>query len=83
MNINTYLNILGDYDATENMKWGALAKALRMICESQKIDIEYDPLAKGKGNWVEERSSGYLGYRCTKCGTWRHTYDPLRCVCDE
>ncbi len=23
-----------------------------------------------ESNWFFERSSGYAGYRCVKCGTW-------------
>ena len=36
-----------------------------------------------KGDWEPERSSGYMGYRCTKCGTWGYASEPLRCDCDR
>ena len=34
------------------------------------------------GNWIFERSSGYAGWRCTKCGTWVYIEQPKRCDCD-
>ncbi len=37
-----------------------------------------------KGDWVIERSSGYLGYRCLKCYTWKYKKEEkLRCDCDK
>lgn len=36
-----------------------------------------------KGEWIIERSSGYLGYRCLKCGTWKYDNERLRCDCDK
>lgn len=36
-----------------------------------------------KGNWVQERSSGYLGYRCTVCGTWIYENQPRICDCKQ
>ena len=35
-----------------------------------------------KGNWVFERSSGYAGYRCTRCATWIYEGQPKQCNCD-
>ena len=45
MNIKTYLDVIGDHDSTDKMRWGALSEALRCICEAQEIDVEYDPIA--------------------------------------
>lgn len=40
-----------------------------------------------RGDWVSERGSGFLGYRCTKCATWVYDFDyeagNARCQCDE
>lgn len=36
-----------------------------------------------KGNWVIERSSGYLGYRCLTCYAWKYSNERLRCDCDK
>jgi len=33
------------------------------------------------GDWFFERSSGYAGYRCRKCSTWIHEYEPKKCNC--
>ncbi len=32
-------------------------------------------------HWVFERSSGYAGYRCTKCMKWVYNTLPLICDC--
>ncbi len=34
-------------------------------------------------NWKSERSSGYAGWRCQTCGTWRYDNAPLVCDCKE
>jgi hypothetical protein len=33
--------------------------------------------------WVTERSSGYLGFRCTLCATWRYPSETLNCDCEK
>lgn len=34
-------------------------------------------------NWKFERSSGYAGWRCTKCGHWIYMDDPKECDCTK
>lgn len=36
-----------------------------------------------KSNWIFERSSGYAGWRCTKCYTWVYDGEQLKYDCDE
>ena len=36
-----------------------------------------------EGDWVFERSSGYAGHRCRKCGTWVYDYAAKDCKCNE
>lgn len=38
-----------------------------------------------KGDWKFERSSGFGGYRCQKCQTWKvqDLTDGVTCECDE
>jgi hypothetical protein len=36
-----------------------------------------------KVRWISERSSGYAGFRCTLCGTWRYASEFLKCDCDK
>lgn len=36
-----------------------------------------------QGNWVSEVSSGYDGYRCTKCETWIYANQVKICDCDR
>jgi hypothetical protein len=36
-----------------------------------------------KGDWKEEISSGYRGYRCSKCGMWCYENQVLICDCDK
>jgi hypothetical protein len=33
------------------------------------------------GDWIFERSSGYAGYRCRKCGTWVYENTRKKCNC--
>lgn len=33
--------------------------------------------------WVPERSSGYAGFRCTECATWKYASEFLVCDCDQ
>jgi len=35
------------------------------------------------GNWVQEYSSGYNGFRCTKCATWIYCDEKFICDCDK
>jgi len=35
------------------------------------------------GNWVFERSGGYAGWRCIKCGTWIYDKEQKICDCDK
>ncbi len=37
--------------------------------------------AKRAERWEFERSSGFAGYRCHICGTWRYEDAELRCDC--
>lgn len=39
--------------------------------------------AAKKSNWVFERSSGYAGFRCIHCATWKYASEFLICPCDE
>lgn len=32
-------------------------------------------------NWKNELSSGHMGFRCSKCGTWKMFHSPLICDC--
>ena len=32
-------------------------------------------------NWVSARSSGFDGFRCNKCATWRYANQSLICAC--
>ncbi len=34
-------------------------------------------------NWKFERSSGYAGWRCTKCGIWIYQDTPFNCCCGK
>lgn len=45
MSIAEYLRVMADHEATPKMKWGALAEALRCICEGLGLDVDYDPVA--------------------------------------
>jgi len=36
-----------------------------------------------KGDWSFERSSGYAGYRCSRCHTWVYSNARRRCECDK
>ena len=36
-----------------------------------------------KGEWQFERSSGYDGYRCQECCTWKHENQLRTCDCDN
>ena len=36
-----------------------------------------------KDNWIFEMSSGYSGYRCKKCGTWRYANETKICFCNK
>lgn len=38
---------------------------------------------KTKGDWIFAHSSGYDGYRCTKCATWVYAGDKKECECDK
>lgn len=33
--------------------------------------------------WVPEVSSGFAGFRCTECATWKYASEFLVCNCDE
>jgi hypothetical protein len=35
-----------------------------------------------KGDWVFEISSGFDGFRCTKCKTWIYSDQHKKCKCD-
>jgi len=41
-----------------------------------------ESVLQGKGDWRFERSSGYAGYRCQKCGTWVYENIARKCDCD-
>lgn len=34
-----------------------------------------------QGNWIFERSSGYVGYRCQDCAEWIYENQPKQCKC--
>ena len=36
-----------------------------------------------KGKWEFERSSGYAGYRCQNCYTWKYEHQEKKCDCDS
>ena len=38
---------------------------------------------ESKGDWHFERSSGYAGYRCSRCGHWVYDNASKTCNCDE
>ena len=42
-----------------------------------------DARKQSAGNWVFERSSGYAGWRCAKCGVWIYDKQPCICDCDK
>jgi hypothetical protein len=33
--------------------------------------------------WAFERSSGFAGYRCQECATWKYASEFLLCDCDK
>ncbi len=35
-----------------------------------------------KGEWIEQGSSGFAGFRCIKCLTWKYANEEKRCDCD-
>lgn len=38
---------------------------------------------KEEDNWVVSISSGFAGYRCTKCHTWVYNSEPRKCNCNK
>lgn len=57
-------------------------KYVDMLCNSTN-DYTIIKLPESKGKWWSERSSGYAGHRCGKCGTWIREHEPLICDCDR
>jgi hypothetical protein len=37
---------------------------------------------KSNGDWVQQISRGFLGYRCRKCYCWKYPNEEKRCSCD-
>lgn len=35
-----------------------------------------------ESRWVSEQSSGFAGFRCTECATWKYASEFLNCQCD-
>lgn len=40
-------------------------------------------VAQSRGKWESARSSGYDGFRCSKCATWVYSNQVLKCDCDK
>jgi hypothetical protein len=40
-------------------------------------------LSLDANRWVSEVSSGYAGFRCTECATWKYASEFLLCKCDK
>lgn len=38
---------------------------------------------ESKGKWKRDVSSGYDGWRCTKCGYWIYEWNDFICDCDK
>jgi hypothetical protein len=49
-------------------------------------DLEHDRRSwsqSSKGDWVFERSSGHVGFRCKRCATWVREDEERWCNCDQ
>ena len=46
---------------------------------AQKNNVTMIP---SRGDWKEEISSGYKGFRCKRCATWIYDNQERRCECD-
>lgn len=52
------------------------------IIEAAKHSRElFNRTALRKGDWYIERASGYDGFGCVHCGTWRYAHEKLICDC--
>lgn len=48
-----------------------------------KINSELKEKVPSKGDWKQEYSSGYHGFRCQNCNQWEYGHKELKCKCDK
>jgi hypothetical protein len=91
--INDFLQVIADelsddwkYKDTPEYKFKS--ESLKRLKELQdKLLFKHDLLTSkdsqvSKGDWIFHRSSGFAGWRCTKCATWVYNNQPKVCNCD-
>ena len=61
-------------------QYSGLAEAIKEAIIGWEVK---ESIAHAHKNWVFERSSGYAGYRCSKCGTWVYEDELRKCECDK
>ena len=61
----------------------AVSTSMLSALELEVKGFNEDAFLDSQGDWVFERSSGYAGFRCTRCSTWRYANDAKRCNCDK
>jgi hypothetical protein len=64
-----------------------LLKVAEIPCKTALLSAELagfntDAFLDSKGDWFHERSSGYAGFRCKKCGVWVYADQKKQCYCD-
>lgn len=67
----------------EELSDSQVAPIVKRLRENTEEQLVKKGVIVPPDNWVFERSSGYAGYRCTKCATWVYMGQPLRCSCNK
>lgn len=71
----------------EEKRWIQIGEEIEYHFERQnKLRDERDEInekIRAKGNWESYVSSGYLGYRCKDCLTFRYPKSLMKCNCNK